>query len=362
MASARQTWCASARQTWCASARETWCASALETWCASARGAASWPVRDRKTSSRLAVRRANRSTLVRDGSTSSSTARISPAPPVTETLILDVGRVVVDDAPAELAPHGPVSLGAGQLEVESLAGHPRLEGRRRSGSDDATDVQDGNLVGQLVSLVEVLGGEQDRHPGRGQRLHDIPEALAAARIQAGGRLVQEDHVRVTEQPGGQIQPPAHAAGVRLHAAVGGVEQIELFEQLMSSTPSILTGQPAQAAHHPQVLAAGLQLIQRDALAGQADPPAHLVSLGHHVIAGDPSLTSVRGRQGGQDPHGRGLARAVRAEHGQDGTAFDAQVYSVQDRCRPVGLGQPGRFDGVHLASPNCIRAYADRSA
>src|SRR5690606_31238679 len=50
------------------------------------------------------------------------------------------------------------------------------------------------------------------------------------------------------------------------------------------------------------------------------------------------------QQRGQDAHGRGLARAVRAEQRVDRAARHAQIEAGEHAGGPEGSGQSGRFD------------------
>ena len=68
-------------------------------------------------------------------------------------------------------------------------------------------------------------------PSADQRADDVPHAQPARRVEAGGRLVEEEHRRAGHEAGGEVEAAAHAAGVRLHHAVGGVGELELLEQL-----------------------------------------------------------------------------------------------------------------------------------
>ena len=47
----------------------------------------------------------------------------------------------------------------------------------------------------------------------------------------GGRLVEEQHRRARDERGREVEPAAHAAGVGLRHAVGGVGEVEALEQL-----------------------------------------------------------------------------------------------------------------------------------
>src|SRR6185437_4951068 len=120
------------------------------------------------------------------------------------------------------------------------------------------------------------------------------------------------------------------------------------------------GQPRQPAHHPQVLLAGLRVVQRGELAGQADPTADGRTLAAHVESGHPGPPGVRLGERGQDAHGRGLARSVRPEEGEHATAGDVQVDPVQYAHVPVGLGQPAGLDGhvvTHVFRSSLLRTY-----
>ena len=59
-----------------------------------------------------------------------------------------------------------------------------------------------------------------------QAAHDVPHVLALGRVEAGGRLVEEDHRRPADQARGQVEPAAHAAGVGLGRPVGRLGQVE----------------------------------------------------------------------------------------------------------------------------------------
>jgi ABC-2 type transport system ATP-binding protein len=55
-------------------------------------------------------------------------------------------------------------------------------------------VDDRDPVGQDVGLLEVLGGEEDGHAAADELGDHVPHVRAAARVQAGRRLVEEEHV------------------------------------------------------------------------------------------------------------------------------------------------------------------------
>jgi hypothetical protein len=86
-----------------------------------------------------------------------------------------------------------------------------------------------DLLGELISLLEVLRGEQQRRPIADELAHDRPDLIAATRIQPGRRLVQEQHARARQQTRCEVETPPHPAGVRAGRTVGGVSQVEALE-------------------------------------------------------------------------------------------------------------------------------------
>ena len=69
---------------------------------------------------------------------------------------------------------------------------------------------------------------------------DLPHRAAAARVQAGGRLVEEDDPRVADQRHREVEPALHAAGVGRDRLLRRLDQVEPLQQL---------GRPARAPRH-----------------------------------------------------------------------------------------------------------------
>ena len=85
---------------------------------------------------------------------------------------------------------------------------------------------------ELVGLLEVLRREQQRGAVADELAQHVPELDAAARVEAGRRLVEEEHRRRRDQADREVEPPTHAAGVGLDDPVGGVREREPLEQVV----------------------------------------------------------------------------------------------------------------------------------
>jgi hypothetical protein len=216
---------------------------------------------------------------------------------------------------------GPV----GHHELQHVPADAALELLGGARGDDQAAVDDRDLVSQLIGFIQVLGGEQQRRAAGHQRPDGVPHRQPGPRVQAGGRLVQEQHPGPADQAGGQVEPPLHAAGEVLGGPVGGVGQAELIQQLHRPLAGIRPAQVIQAADDLQVFPAGQLFLDGRGLPGQADRAADGSGLADDVVTLDPGPPAVRRQQGGQDADRGGLAGPVGAEHAQHRAAGHGQV-------------------------------------
>ena len=103
------------------------------------------------------------------------------------------------DGAVVVAGAAPRPVMARKVSWSVASGEPacaRLERRRGALRDDDALVDDDEPVGERVGLVEVVGGQEDGRAVLGAQPADqLPQVGAAARVEAGGRLVEEQHLR-----------------------------------------------------------------------------------------------------------------------------------------------------------------------
>ena len=112
--------------------------------------------------------------------------------------------------------------------------------------------------------------------------------------------------------------------------------VTIVEQVLSEM-----GQPADKT---QVLTAGELLIDGGILPGQPDVRSHAYRIPDHVQPEHSGRARVRPNDRGQDAHGCGLARAVRAEQPEHAAGRDREVHPVQCDDVPEALGDADDFD------------------
>jgi hypothetical protein len=103
--------------------------------------------------------------------------------------------------------------------------------------------------------------------------------------------------------------------------------------------------------HVEVLEAGEVLVNSGVLPGHADQPAQSIRVTHDVEPGDARPTAVGREQRRQHPHGRRLARAVRAEQAHHRALRHLEVEPVERAHLSVPLGQCFSDDRCHPVTP-----------
>ena len=175
----------------------------------------------------------------------------------------------------------------GELDVHGVAAEFALELVGRALGDDPPAVHDGQPAGEPVGLLQVVRGEQDGQPLVGGEPPDlVPHGRARLRVQAGGRLVEEQHLRPVDQAERDVQPPLHAAGVGADQPAGRVGQVEPAEQLVGPAASAAArAGPGCRPGQQQVLPAGGHRVGAAALGDHADGVADPGRPGPHVQPG-----------------------------------------------------------------------------
>ncbi|CAM5269534.1 hypothetical protein STENM223S_02555 [Streptomyces tendae] len=140
------------------------------------------------------------------------------------------------------------ALGVAQPHMDGTGAHGRLELALGALGDHPALVDHGDPGRELVGLVQVLRGQQDGGALCDDRAHDVPHLVAAARVEAGGGLVEEQQVRGVEDGRGDVDAAPHAARVLLDLLAGRLGETERLQQLggaLAGGGLAVAEQPAQ---------------------------------------------------------------------------------------------------------------------
>lgn len=204
-------------------------------------------------------------------------------------------------------------------------------------------------VGELLRLLEVLGGQQDRGARGREPLHGGPHLEPGRGVQAGRGLVEDDHRRVADEAHRDVQASPHAAGVRPGTPVRRVGEGEAPQQVLGDRAGVR--HPPQPGDEDEVLLPGEHRVDRGELPGQADGATDVVGAGRHVEPRDRDHARVGPQQRRQDAHQGGLPGAVGAEEGDDLPPLDLEVDAAQHLEAAVGLLHAAQQDGRPGARP-----------
>ena len=100
-----------------------------------------------------------------------------------------------------------------------------LQFARRAHGDHFAVVDDGHAIAEPLGFFDVVRGEQDGFLALLELLDDVVDFAAHLRVEAGGRLVEENDLGIVHQRHGQRQ------ALFLPAGKLAVERVALFFEL-----------------------------------------------------------------------------------------------------------------------------------
>ena len=143
----------------------------------------------------------------------------------------------------ELAGRGPddrCALGQGAVQVVVVRGpdpHPPAPEAAQhlvdvGVGDQAPPTDDHHAVGDQLDLAHEVAGHQHRAPLVGEATQQRPDPADAVQVEAVDRLVEEQHLGVTQQGSRDPESLPHPQGVPLHPSPGGGAQAHLVDDLV----------------------------------------------------------------------------------------------------------------------------------
>jgi hypothetical protein len=197
--------------------------------------------------------------------------------------------------------------------------------------DDLAAGQDEDPVGQLLRLVEVVGGEQDRGVLEvGQHVYEVVEPAPCLRVEAGGRFVEEQQFGPADQADRNVEPAALAARQRADPLLGVLRQPDRTDELVDGVGALPVGRGVrlvEAAQVMQQVADPPAPVVAPGLQDDAEPRTPLLATPGRVGSEHADLTGRAHPEPLQDLDDRGLAGAVGAEQGDHLAGASGEVHT-----------------------------------
>ena len=190
--------------------------------------------------------------------------------------------------------------------------------------------------------------------GAGERLDQLADPHDLLGVEADRRLVEDEHLGIRDQRLGE--PDALPVPLRQprDQPVPHVGDLAALQHLADPAAPLA---PADALHvRDEVEVRGDRhvAVERDVLGQVADPAPHLERLLEHVEAGHPGGPARGRHEAGEDPHGRRLAGAVRAEEADDLALLHGERHVLDGRNGSVVLGE-----AIDLDHRSSLRSRGD---
>src|SRR6266567_924955 len=222
-------------------------------------------------------------------------------------------------------------------------------------SQDAPVLDEGDLVAELLSLAHVVRGQDDGRPPLATEVGDLsPQADGDVRVEAQGRLVEEEDLGVIEQRLGEGEPLLETGGERVVLGLGVRPQLALLDELVDAAPQAMPPEAVESSVEGQDLGRPETPHEGRVAARHVEPPPDRPRLAHDVMAEDGRRSRVGKEQGGQDGQERGLPRPVGPEQAEDGAAWNLQARAPEgllappaQPSAPEGFRKVFRVDGEH---------------
>jgi hypothetical protein len=211
-------------------------------------------------------------------------------------------------------------------------------GHQRSGFDNA------HVSANLGHVGQDMRGEEDRlaHP---REFHEqFTDLNAGAWVEAGGRFVENEDLRVVRKRSRQRQPLLHAAREALHPVISTVREVYQFQQIFVDRRALGFGNLVTRAKEVEVLPHGHIVVHAEEVGHVTDGPADAARVFRHRVPGHVGLAARGRHERGKDAHGCRLARAVGADEAEDRPGFYSQRQVMHGRQLAVGLFQVADLD------------------
>ena len=190
-------------------------------------------------------------------------------------------------------------------------------------------------------------------PRLAQLAQELTQLDPGSRVQAGGGLVEEQHLGIVDEGVREAQPLLHAARQAEHVGVALVREVDQLEQVADDAPPLGRTEAVAPTEEVQVLPDLHVVVDPERVRHVAEDAAHRLGVPADRFTGDPGIAGSRFEERREHPQHRRLARAVGADEPEDLARLDGQVHAA-DRDGPVvALHEPRCLDdGGHSTFPS----------
>lgn len=199
-------------------------------------------------------------------------------------------------------------------------------------------------VAEGLKLAQDVGGDQDGFALFPELAQDVHHFDACSGVQAAGRFIQEEEVRVMDEDSGQAQALLHTAAEmrsQVVAFLGKADQLENFLDFFSPIRALhlVTG-----AEEIEILDDEHIFVDAESIGHIADQAANLIALAMDIIAVNTGRARGRPQEKREYFQGGRFAGAVAADEAENITPAHLKIQAIEGGQLSVGMGEVKRFD------------------
>ncbi len=229
-----------------------------------------------------------------------------------------------------------------RAEADLVPGAGRHELGGRAHADDLAVVDDDDAVGQLLGLVEVVGGDEYADTVVAELADHLTDELAAGHVDPRGRLVEEGDLGAAHQRQGQGEALGLAAREAAHRGGGPLDQADPLEQVVGVLGArVVRGEQAEGLPGGDAWVDAALLQHHADAAGEGLVVAPRVEPQHPHRAGGGGAVALEGL------HRAGLAGAVGPEQSEHLAGLGVHRQPVHRSERTVPDAEIGHLDSRH---------------
>ena len=174
-----------------------------------------------------------------------------------------------------------------------------------------------------------MGGDENRDAMSTRKIdQELPKIIARERIDARGRLVENEHLRLVHDRDCKREPLANAERKLGSLLVEIIFKAKIRDQLGKAGGGLVRRQVEKPRMQLEVLPDGQLGVERQRLRPVADAPARIDVAGIERLAEQQCLPLARRQEACQHLHGRGLAAAIRADETENLAAFNGEAHPI----------------------------------
>ena len=114
-------------------------------------------------------------------------------------------------------------------------------------------VDDDDVLAEVLDEIELVAGEEHRHPGSRQLLEQPRHGTHRDGIQPGEGFIEDEQVRLVDQGGDELHPLLVAVGQLVHARSRPFRYPQPLEPQVGDPTDLRAGAPAELPQVEQLL-------------------------------------------------------------------------------------------------------------